>query len=226
MITHQTVSELPTPQSPRGRPRRYSDELLVDAALRVMGRDGYTALTIRSLAEELGVSHSALYTYVGAIKEIEDKAKRRLTDRLPRPQSASAQELRKELLAYVQAARTLILLHPGVMLSRPGSGASEIFRDISEQWFRALAPYAPDLKTVQLALSALIGTVLLIVEGERLLGAGPERKGRRSAPRKSIDSVVSDQAIEQHFNDLINLVLPGLTPANKGRTPASRRSRK
>ncbi len=222
--TQRKTSKLPAPPASRGRPRKYSDELLVDAALRVMGRDGYTALTIRSLAEELGVSHSALYTYVGAIEEIEDRAKRRLTDQLPRPQSSSPPELRKELLAFLQAARVLILLHPGVLISRLGSAASEIFRDISEQWFGALTPHAPDLKTVKLALTALMGTVLLIVEGERLLSAGIDRRGPRTSSRKASAKPLTSADVEPYLNDLIDLVLPGLA-TSKAHKPARRRSK-
>ena len=200
--------------------------MLVDAALRVMGRDGYTALTLRSLAEELGVSHTALYTYVGAIDELEEKAKHRLTDRLPRPQSASGPELHKELLDYLQAGRHLLLLHPGILLSRPGSAAGEIFRDISDQWHQALLPYAPDMKTLQLALSALFGTILLFVEGERLMEAEVRGQGRTARRKHPSTPHLSGEAVEQYLSDLMALVLPGLTNANKGRKPARRRSKK
>lgn len=215
----QKVAKKPVEPSLRGRPRKYSDELLVDAALRVMGRDGYTALTLRSLAEELGVSHTALYTYVGAIGEIEEKAKRRLTDQLPRPQSSSVPELRKELMAFLHAARGMILLHPGVLISRAGSAASEIFREISEQWFSALTPHAPDLKTVKVALTALMGTVLLMVEGERLLQASADRKVSGKKPSLTL------QDVEPYLNDLIDLVLPGLAAGKQTRKPANRRSK-
>ncbi len=226
MATQRKMSKSPAQPGSRGRPRKYSDEMLVDAALRVMGRDGYTSLTIRSLAEELGVSHSALYTYVAAIEEIEDKAKRRLTDRLPRPQSSSPEKLRAELLAFLHAARVLILLHPGVLLSRVGSASSEIFRDISEEWFAALTPHAPDLKTVKLALTALMGTVLLIVEGERLLEASTGKKSLRATRKKASVTSLSADDVNPYLNDLINLVLPGLASPSKGGKPARRRSKK
>lgn len=225
--TARNESKLPPRHSPRGRPRKFSEELLVDAALRVMGRDGYTSLTVRSLAEELGVSHSALYTYVGAVEEIEEKAKRQLTDQLPRPQAHSAPELRKELLAYLLAARKLLLLHPGVVLSRAGSASSEIFRENSEQWHRALLPHAPDFKTLQLALAALVGTVLLFVEGERLLVTDPARKGRRLMDKEPFEGSLPQRQVEQYLSDLMDLVLPGLASAKgEGRKPARRRSSK
>lgn len=215
------------PGNPRGRPRKYSDELLIEAALRVMGRDGYTGLTIRALAQELGISHSALYTYVSAIKEIEDKAVQRLTDQLAPPRSSAAPALRKELMAYLMSIRVLLLLHPGVVLSRQGSPTSEIFRDISERWNRALLAHAPNLRTVELALGALIATVLLIVEGERMLDADPaSQRSRRTLLSKPSADTFRKLGVEQYLNELIDLVLPGLAIGNKGRKPASRRSSK
>jgi AcrR family transcriptional regulator len=208
--------------SPRGRPRKYSEEVLVAAALRLMGRDGYKALTVRTLADELGISHSALYTYVDAIDEIEQKAVHQLTDQLPVPSAQSPSELRRQLIAFLHAARKLLKLHPGIVMSRIGSVSSEIFRDISEQWFRALSPFAPDRKTLELALTALMGVVLLVVEGERLLEAGTDSKVRRTSGKKRPAEGVPMQVVDQYLDDLIGLVLPGLTATANARNPRSR----
>lgn len=199
-------------RNPRGRPRKYSDELLVDAALRVMEREGYAALTIRSLAAELGTSHTTLYNYIGAIEEIEDKAVHKLTDRLPLPQSRSLPELRVELIAFLMAARHLMQQHPGVLLSRHDSAAARTFLQVGDRWQDALLAYAPDRKTVHLALGALLSTVLVAVEGERRLGAEYEQRARRIPVRPSADTV-EQYGFEQYLDALIDLVLPGLSPA-------------
>lgn len=195
----------------RGRPRKYSDELLVAAALRVMEREGYRALTSRSLAEELGTSHTTLYNYIDSIEQIEARAVHQLTDRLPAPRSSSAAELRVELVELLQAAQRLLLQHPGVMLSRPGSAASQSFLQTGEQWQRALLPYAPDAKTVQLAMGALLSTVLLAAESERLHGADFDRKRHAAAP-DSLDHY----SFAQYLDAMIGLVLPGLSPPARG----------
>ncbi|NGY03293.1 TetR/AcrR family transcriptional regulator [Solimonas terrae] len=213
-------------RNPRGRPRKYSDELLVEAALRVMGRDGYKALTIRALADELGITHSALYTYVGAVEDIEKMAVHRLTSQLPLPHSSSVPALRQELLAYLHAAQRLLRLHPGVVLSRPGSAASGIFREISDAWNRALLPHVPNQRTLHLALGALVGTVLLIVEGERLLEPDSAGKRRKSSTGKPSANAAMQPIADRWLDDLVDLVLPELSIAKKGRKPASSRSRK
>ena len=43
---------------------------IVAAALAVMQRDGVTALTMRSLAAELGIHHTTLYTYAPHIEDV------------------------------------------------------------------------------------------------------------------------------------------------------------
>jgi AcrR family transcriptional regulator len=197
-------------RNPRGRPRKYSDELLVAAALRVMEREGYAALTIRSLAGELGTSHTTLYNYIDSIEEIEDKAVHRLTEQLPAPRSSSAPELRVELVAYMQAARALLHQHPGVMLSRPGSAAANRFEEGGREWQRVLLPYAPDQKTLQLALGALLSTVLVAVEGDRLHGAGFDKRNHGAGAKPAADSI-AHYSFEQYLDAMIDLVLPGLS---------------
>jgi AcrR family transcriptional regulator len=54
----------PRPGRPAGRPRTLDRESVVDAALRVLDAEGLDAVTIRRVAEELGTSGTALYTYV------------------------------------------------------------------------------------------------------------------------------------------------------------------
>jgi AcrR family transcriptional regulator len=72
------VTELPKPPSrPRperraGRPRTLDRDAVVDAALRVLDADGLDAVTIRRVAQELGTSGTALYTYVRDKEELID----------------------------------------------------------------------------------------------------------------------------------------------------------
>eukprot|EP00456_Euglypha_rotunda_P079501 TRINITY_DN76431_c0_g1_i1.p2 TRINITY_DN76431_c0_g1~~TRINITY_DN76431_c0_g1_i1.p2 ORF type:complete len:187 (+),score=58.91 TRINITY_DN76431_c0_g1_i1:316-876(+) len=148
-------------RNPRGRPRKYSEETLIDAALQVMEREGFAALTIRSLAQQLGTSHTTLYNYLDSIEEIESKAVHKLAAQLPSPGASTAAELRMELKEYMLAARKLLLQHPGVMLSDPESAAARSLQDIGNRWFAALLPYSPDMKTVQLAIGALLATALM-----------------------------------------------------------------
>lgn len=216
MVSPRAVAHEAGQRNPRGRPRKYSDELLVEAALRVMDREGYAALTIRSLAAELGTSHTTLYNYIGSIEEIEDKAVHRLTDQLPMPKAVSVPQLRVELIAFLVASRGLMLQHPGVLLSRPDSAATRTFLQVGDRWQEVLLAYAPDRKTVHLAMGALLSTVLLAVEGERRLGAEYEKRPR-SIPGRPARDPVEQYDFEQYLDAMVDLVLPGLTAAKHGK---------
>ena len=187
-----------------GRPRKYAEGALVDAALQVMEREGYAALTIRSLAQELGTSHSTLYNYVGHIEDIENQAMQRLTARLPMPQVSSAPELRKQLMAYLLAVLRLLSQHPGVLFPPEGSAAWKTLYEIGEQWVRALAPYAPDEKTTRLALAALVAIVVVRAERDRVYGTPTRGRGRG----QKVPLVF--QTLEEALDAMMNLVLPGL----------------
>src|SRR5687768_14402655 len=54
----------------RGPAPRFSREQLVDAALAVVEADGFSALSLRSVARQLGVGAMTLYTYVDGSEEL------------------------------------------------------------------------------------------------------------------------------------------------------------
>ena len=44
-------------------PRSWTREIILNAALKLYGRDGYSAVTMRALAQEIGCSAASIYTY-------------------------------------------------------------------------------------------------------------------------------------------------------------------
>jgi AcrR family transcriptional regulator len=72
------MTDLPVPPARRrperqsGRRRSLDREAVVDAALRVLDAEGLDAVTIRRVAQELGTSGTALYTYVRDKDELVD----------------------------------------------------------------------------------------------------------------------------------------------------------
>src|ERR1700761_5514467 len=113
--TKRAVTVKSKPKALAGRPRKIAEGAMVEAALRVMEREGYAALTARSLAQELGISHSTLYNYVEQIEDVEAQALHQLTAQLPLPTASTPRGLRAELLAYLLAAIRLLSQHPGVL---------------------------------------------------------------------------------------------------------------
>ncbi|WP_377322918.1 TetR/AcrR family transcriptional regulator [Pimelobacter simplex] len=66
------------PRMARGVARR---EALLDAAVRLLARDGVGALTHRSVAAEAGTTHGNARYYFGTLDQLLDEALRRLADR-------------------------------------------------------------------------------------------------------------------------------------------------
>lgn len=72
------MSDLPVPparpraERPSGRKRSLDRDAVVGAALRVLDAEGLDAVTIRRVAQELGTSGTALYTYVRDKDELVD----------------------------------------------------------------------------------------------------------------------------------------------------------
>ena len=62
----------PRPERPSGRKRSLDRAAVVEAALRVLDAEGLDAVTIRRVAQELGTSGTALYTYVRDKDELVD----------------------------------------------------------------------------------------------------------------------------------------------------------
>ena len=89
------MSETPgTPEPPwRTPPRRgrsaprpqLSRELVVSAALKVIEVDGGDALTMRRVADEIGVSASALYGYVANKEELVQLVLEQIIGEIPQP---------------------------------------------------------------------------------------------------------------------------------------------
>lgn len=70
---------------PRGRPRRFEEPELLDAALRVLWREGVRGVSLNRLAEELGVSKPAIAGTVGCKDELIARALERYRDTFREP---------------------------------------------------------------------------------------------------------------------------------------------
>ena len=111
------------------RPRRplLTLEAVVEAAARVLARDGYAGLTMRAIADDLGVQAPALYWYVPNKEALEVA----LYDHLMAgyPDSAAAEDWRdhirlaaRELRAFLLTLRDISRLTPRFNTS-PSSSA-------------------------------------------------------------------------------------------------------
>lgn len=107
--------------APRGRPRKLTEDRVVEAAAALIADEGFAALSTRSLARRLGVRSSTLYSYFATFDEIADAAVSRLLDDITVPDLASAPAPVEALVSLFADLRALLVMHPDAIPARAGS---------------------------------------------------------------------------------------------------------
>lgn len=169
-MSERVLKEKTSGRRSAGRPRRFTHEQIVQAALDVMEREGYAALTARALASELGIVPSVLFNYFECIEDIEGQALQRLAASIPMPRPSPPKALRQQTIDCLMIVRDLLLKHPGVLHPPLGSPALETFRESIVQWVLALAPFAASPQAAAIGHSALLNAVARSAEIERHYG--------------------------------------------------------
>jgi AcrR family transcriptional regulator len=109
----------------KGPGRSVSVEQLVDGAIALADEEGLAAVTMRALAQRVGVSAMSVYTYVPGKAELLDLMVDALHLAMPRPPWRS-RSWRTRLTRVAEANRDLLLAHPWLTevaaLSRPPLG--------------------------------------------------------------------------------------------------------
>ena len=114
-----------TPPAPRRGPRRaLSVDAVLAAATALADAEGLEAVTIRRVAQELGVVPMSLYTYVPGKAELLDLMMDAAYDAMPRPDTAG-EPWRARVKAIAEENRALFEAHPWaaeVSTARPPLG--------------------------------------------------------------------------------------------------------
>src|SRR5713101_2303701 len=101
------------PRRGRAVPRpQLSRELVVSAALRVIEVDGGDALTMRRVADEIGVSASALYGYVANKEELVQLVLEQIMTEIPLPRTGT--DWQDMLRSWGRETLAVFRRHPGV----------------------------------------------------------------------------------------------------------------
>ncbi len=88
-------------------------DAVVTEALRIIDAGGRSALTMRRLAESLGVEAPSLYAHVGSKDELVDAVLDRVLAAIPLPERGS--DVRATLVAGYSAYRAALVAHPAVV---------------------------------------------------------------------------------------------------------------
>lgn len=112
-----------------------TQEHLVAAALTLVGRRGMAGLSMRRLADELGISSMNAYYYVPSKKALLDLVGDAVLGLVPNPPADHAWD--EQLRAFFEAGRQVLLRYPGVaehLLVRSEGHANEarLYRSITD----------------------------------------------------------------------------------------------
>lgn len=109
----------------RGPKQQLSVDTVVDTAVELADREGLDALTMRAIAQRLGVTPMTLYTYVPGKAELLDLMLDAVYLRMPRTAHPAATAWRTRVAAVAAENRELLLAHPwviGLAATRPPLG--------------------------------------------------------------------------------------------------------
>jgi AcrR family transcriptional regulator len=109
------IPEPPWKAGPRQRPARppLSREAIVDAAFRVLDREGVGGLSMRRVAEELGTGPASLYWHVAGKDALIDLMVDRVAGQVPLPEP-DPEHWQAQLRGWVLEVRRVFDRHPGL----------------------------------------------------------------------------------------------------------------
>jgi AcrR family transcriptional regulator len=148
---------------------------ILDAALAIADERGYEALSMRAVAERVGLTAMALYPYVGNKDALLDGVVDRLLAELL-PAAAGPGGWRDQLRGLARGARELARAHPGaypLLLARP-SVTPDAVRVVDALYTALLAAGVPPAQVPR--LERLLSTFVLGYAASELIGrfgAGP-----------------------------------------------------
>lgn len=207
-----------------GRPRKLQHEQIVAAALTVLEREGFAALSMRSLARELGVNHATLYNYVGHIDEVEQHALDALMARIPIPDAARPQPIRQQLIEHLLAVRRTQMLYPKFCHAPAGSPTWRLHMQCMARILDVCCERDDQIEDTAIAYNALIGLVATSAERSRSVGGRaptiPDLEALAALPRDQFEPLfrplrhggysVRLTAFAHRLNYLIDRLVPHL----------------
>lgn len=153
-----------------GRPRKVSRAEIVRMALEVMEENGFAALSLRSLAQRLGINHATLYNYIDHIGDVEQDALDELMKRIPMPDRSRPEPMRQQLIEHLLGVRRIQMLFPKFCLAPAGTRTWRLHMSCVACIMTACADSDAQIEDVAIAYNALIG--LITVHAERSSATG------------------------------------------------------
>lgn len=206
-----TVSE----QRQRGRPRKHEDAELLSAAFHAFAESGFEAMSVRTLATDLGLSHGALNRRFGSKRELFDAALVFGFDRFfaeiaeelsTRPIADDLATLRETMRAFlVVAARRPEF---GRLMNQEGLMSSDRFDFFVELVLR------PAMETMAAVVDRLVASGTIHPISLRalffLIAHGAAAPFTLTALSAAFDEVDGPLDLDTHVEGTVHLIMRGL----------------
>jgi AcrR family transcriptional regulator len=192
------------PRGGRDRSRQLSEREILDVARRLTTSIGISALTMRRLAEELGVSPMATYHHVRS----RDALLLLLADDVMRgvlPPPADAGTWDERLWSYMHAMGEELAAHPGLSNFLLDHDTTAEARRYTQRCIEVVREGGFDAAQAKQAFMAIYTymwgrSIFQAIRNRRSAGGRPARR-RRDLP--SIDELASDAQVEAGYRALV-----------------------
>lgn len=185
--------------------RGLTRDSVADAALRLLDRDGRAALTMRRLAQELGISAPSLYAHVSGKADLLEMVIERVLETVELPTASGTRA--EDLIAGFSAYRRALIAHPGVALlivdnPRPTAVSVRLAERSLTLLTSGGAPLPEALDRHVTAFAFLIGWVLQ----ELMPPKGPQAPVDAPLVRQAISNM-ADRSIDERFIVGLRIIL-------------------
>ena len=138
-----------------GRPPRFSREQLAQVAFEIADREGFGAVSMRRVAQELGAGTMTLYNYVRTKDELVALMDDHLMGELLVPEEELALPWREAFTAILRRSYRMRVQHPWSLTALQNAGMGRNAVRHAEQTLTALeaSPFSGDLKFTVMAVT-------------------------------------------------------------------------
>lgn len=210
------MSQASVRQKPGPKPR-FTHADLVEAALAVVDADGFSELSLRAVARELGVTAMALYTYVDSRQDLY----RLVVDRLISDQLADfvwPDEWQQALRAFAASLSGLIDEHPAIIEAfAAGQMRTEIAMSVADQMLQRLLDGGLPVRAAGVAYAAMhamvLGHAVLREAGKPQASAGEISAGPVGlADRPALAAYVAAEGrlVDVPLRDMLEILVAGI----------------
>ena len=215
-------------QRPGPKPR-FTQADLVDAALALVDAEGFSALSLRAVARELGVTSMAIYTYVSSRQELSTL----VVDRLIRERLSSFSwptEWPEALRAFAESLSELIEQHPALIEAfAEGQMNTDIAMSVADHMLQLLLDGGLPVRRAGVVYATMHAIVLghaVLRQGRHATSGAP---ALRAAPSTTpaLDAYTADegQLSAAPLSAMLDLIIAGIS-AEGGDVPAGTTTRR